>query len=298
MTSISAKPEATGLGEFPAQSAGSDMLTPQVYQHLAQLVYRHSRISLGPDKQQLVRSRLSKRRRDLDLPSFEAYCDLLRGGANSAEMAVVIELISTNHTYFFREPAHFELLRSQFLPELLARQTELRQGLRCWSAAASSGEEAFTLALTLAEFAREQGPLAWQIHGSDISARVLDVARRGIYAQSKLHLPDPAWFKRYFKTGTGPFEGQCQVRSSLRERVQFVQANLFDASYPIPAEQHLIFCRNVLIYFDQPSKQVLVDKLRRHLAINGLLIIGHSESLVTINHGLQHLGNGVYRRAR
>ena len=149
--------------EISAGASGADSLSPQAYRHLAQLIYRHSRIFLGPDKQQLVRSRLAKRRRELGLPSFEAYCDVLKSGANSAEMAVLIELISTNHTYFFREPAHFELLRSELLPDWLARQPELRQGLRCWSAAASSGEEAFTLALTLAEFAREQGPLVWQI---------------------------------------------------------------------------------------------------------------------------------------
>ena len=287
----------SNLGKQPYREADTE-LSVGAYKRLCQLIYQHSRIFLGSNKQQLILSRLGKRRRELGLRSYDEYCDVLRGGDNTDEMDVMIDLISTNHTHFFRESVHFDLLKSQILPELLKKYPELRYVFRCWSAASSSGEEPYTLAMTLSEFARTEGPLQWQIHASDISQRILQTAKLSIYEEGKLNLPSPDMFGRYFKVGSGPFTGKCKVREELRQRVNFLRINLFDKNYPVPANQNLIFCRNVLIYFDKPSQQQLVAKLHEQLAVDGCLIIGHSESLLNIMHTFKPLGNGIYRRTR
>ena len=277
---------------------GETELSVGAYKRLCQLIYQHSRIFLGASKQQLILSRLGKRRRELGLRNYDEYCDLLRGGDNTSEMEVMIDLISTNHTHFFRECVHFNLLQSSMLPDLLKQHPDVRYDLRCWSAASSSGEEPYTLAITLAEFARMQGPLQWEIHASDISQRILQTAKLSIYEESKLNLPEPEMFGRYFKVGSGPFAGKCKVRDEVRQRVHFLRINLFEKKYAVPPNQHIIFCRNVLIYFDKPSQQQLITRLHDQLAVDGCLIIGHSESLLNIMHTFKPLGNGIYRRTR
>ncbi len=278
----------------PAQAS----LSAQAYKRLTQLIYRASRIHLGPAKQPLLTGRLGRRVRELGLTDFDAYCDLLQEGRNSEEMGLVLDLISTNHTHFFRERTHFELLVNHVLPALFEREPQARKGLRCWSAACSSGEEVFTLAIALAEYARSQQPLEWHIHGSDLSQRMLAAAREAIYDRSKLNLPAPEFLSRYFQLGSGPFLGKARVREELRRRTSFEHVNLFDGRYPVPAQQHVIFCRNALIYFDKPSQEALVARLHEHLATGGVLIIGHSESLLNIQHPLLPLGNGLYQRTR
>ncbi len=273
-------------------------ISVSAYKRLTSIIYQHSRIFLGPNKQQLVVSRLAKRLRDLDIPSYDDYCNYLRGGQNEDEMGLMIDLISTNHTHFFRENVHFELLQTQLLPEFLKKYPESRYNLKCWSAASSSGEEPFTLAIALAEFARLQGGLQWEIHASDISNRMLEAAKTSIYEESKLNLPHPDLFARYFRVGSGPFAGKCKIKDELRQRVFFQRINLFDPHFPVPDGQHIIFCRNVLIYFDKSSQQQLIERLYNQLAVDGCLIIGHSESLLNLVHTFKPLGNGIYRRTR
>jgi len=285
------------FGAPPSHVADSE-LSLSAYRQLCQLIYEHSRIFLGPHKQQLILSRLGKRRRELGLQNFDEYCKLLKGGGNKSEMDLMIDSICTNHTHFFRESVHFDLLKSQIIPDILKKYPERRQNLLCWSAASSSGEEPYTLAITLAELAKTDGPINWHIYASDISQRILEIAKNSIYDEAKLNLPSSEMLGRYFKVGSGPFLGRCKVRQELREHVQFSRVNLFDTNYPIPPKQSIIFCRNVLIYFDKPSQQQLISKLYDHLDIDGCLIIGHSESLLNIIHTFKPLGNGVYRRTR
>ncbi len=279
-------------------AAAAAPLSPQAFKRLSQLIYRSSRIHLGPGKQQLLASRLGRRLRELGLADFDAYCDLLQDGRNTSELGLVLDLISTNHTHFFRESTHFDLLVSRVLPELIAGDALTRQEFRCWSAASSSGEEAYTLAIILAEFARTQGPLEWRIQGSDISQRMLEAARLAIYDRQRLNLPRPEWLARYFQVGSGPYLGKCRVRDELRRRVRFEHLNLFDAGAALPQRQHVIFCRNALIYFDKASQEGLVARLHEQLVPGGVLIIGHSESLLNIAHPLHPLGNGLYQRTR
>jgi chemotaxis protein methyltransferase CheR len=259
-------------------------------------VYQHSRIRLGPDKQPMLANRLRKRLRALGLDSYDEYCTLLRSAHGPDEIEHLVDLISTNHTKFFREPEHFRDLTARILPELVPRLAAGGAALRVWCAAASSGEEPYTLAIVLAEFFRGSAASDWRVEASDISHRMLEVAKRGIYPLDAWHALTPELLRRYFQRGVGAHAGACRVKAELRERVRFQRINLFQAEYPVPREQHVIFCRNVMIYFDLASRATLVQKLTRQLAPGGYLVIGHSESLLGIRHGLESVHQSVYRR--
>jgi len=207
-----------------------------------------------------------------------------------------VDLISTNHTGFFREPDHFTFLTNRILPALAPSLAAAGTPLRVWSAASSSGEEPYTLAIVLAEFFRTSPAVPWQVEASDISRRMLEHAQQGIYRLDARHNLPPELLRRYFQRGVGVRSGTCRVKAELRKRVRFQRVNLFQAEYPVPREQHVIFCRNVMIYFDPPSRAILVQKLTRHLAPGGFLLIGHSESLLGIRHGLESARQSIYRK--
>jgi chemotaxis protein methyltransferase CheR len=271
-------------------------LSAEAYRVIVDLVYEHSRIKLGNDKQALLSSRLGKRLRDLGLSSFDEYCVVLRSPRSSDEIGQLIDLISTNHTRFYREPDHFHFLTEKILPRLLPQLTARGAGLRIWSAASSSGEEPYTLAIVLAEYLRAYPAIESQICASDISTRMLEAARDGTYRMDTLESVPPELLKRYFQKGVGPQEGKCRVKSELRDKIRYERINLFQDEYPIPHNQQVIFCRNVMIYFDVPSREQAVKRLTRYLAPGGFLIVGHSESLMGISHGLQSVRQGVYQK--
>ncbi|MFM8284614.1 MAG: CheR family methyltransferase [Planctomycetaceae bacterium] len=270
-------------------------LSPEAFEWLSRLVYEHSRICLAEDKRILLASRLGQRLRDLGLASFDDYCHRLATPDGVDEVAELIDLVSTNHTRFFREPVHFEILRG-ILPELSRRAVRDGRPLALWSAAAASGEEAYSMAIVLAEAAGERTGVPWQLEASDISRRMLERCRLGIYDLAKLHLPTDAWRARYFLRGFGVREGMVRVKPALRRRLSVRQVNLFQDFYPVAAGQDVIFCRNVMIYFDQPSREALVKRLSLQLAPGGYLFVGHTESLVGMTHGLEVCGPSVYRR--
>jgi len=271
-------------------------LSTEAYRTLVDLVYQHSRICLGPDKQPMLANRLRKRLRALGLVSYDDYCAVLRSGKGPDEIQQLVDLISTNHTRFFREPEHFTFLTGRILPELLPRITAKGSSLRVWSAAGSSGEEPYSLAIMLAEFFRQTVLVDWRVEASDISLRMLAEAERGIYPLDPRHALPPELLKRYFQRGVDARNGTCRVKADLRKRVRFQRINLFQAEYPVPREQHVIFCRNVMIYFDPASRATLVQKLTRQLAPGGFLVIGHSESLMGIRHDLKTVRQSVFRK--
>lgn len=286
---------------MPAAAAQARMhrdspMSPEIFQQLCALIHKHSRIFLGPNKITLLGSRLSKRRRELGFENWDDYLAwLLAQGAD--EIEILIDLVSTNHTHFFREAVHFEILQSELLDKLLASSPSARRGLRCWSAGCSSGEEAFTLAITLAEYAEQKQPdLRWQIEATDISHRALKKAQQAIYDIERLGLPEPGLLKKYFQKGTGPYDGYCKVKPELQRKVQFQRMNLFADTFNVAMPQHLVFCRNVLIYFELASQTQLVQRLHDTLEPGGYLIAGHSDSLLRIKHPLRSLGNGIYQR--
>lgn len=273
-------------------------LSAQAYDFLANLVYERSRIRLGSDKQSLVAGRLAQRLRSLGLSDYEQYCSLLISPDGENEVGELIDLISTNHTHFFREPAHFEALSQHILPALADRAIASQRPLRVWCAAASSGEEAYSIAIVLGEYCRPHPSLAWHVDASDISMRMLQRCRVGTYEAAKVNLPTPDMLGRYFQRGFGEREGYYRVKSELRRHVTVQYMNLFDSKYSLPPGQDVIFCRNVMIYFDVPSRQLLVQRLTEQLAPGGYLFVGHSESLIGIQHSLKTVCPSVYVRPK
>jgi chemotaxis protein methyltransferase CheR len=268
----------------------------KAYRILIDLVYEHSRIRLGAEKQALLANRLQKRLRVLGLESYDDYCAVLRSPEGSEEIEELVDLISTNHTKFFREPDHFSFLANQLLPALIPGLVASRSPLRLWSAAASSGEEPYTMAIVVAEQLRAHPSLDWQITASDISRRMLTQAQQGIYQMDSIQPVPPELLKRYFQKGIGTRAGTCRVKPELQKRVRFERINLFQAEYPVFPKQHVIFCRNVMIYFDLPSRATAVQRILRHLSPGGYLVVGHSESLLGIHHNLQPIKQGIYQR--
>ncbi len=273
-------------------------ISAQAYNFLSGLIHQHSHIQLGPNKQTLLTSRLSRHRRDLRLATWEDYVAWLSQNQTDG-IDTVIDLIATNHTQFFREKIHFDLLRDGLIQQLLSNCESTQAGLRCWSAACSTGEEPYTLAIVLSQFAEQKHPgMRWKIDATDISYRALNKAMAGVYDIGRLSLPDPDFLRQYFQKGSGPYEGFCKVKDFLREKIHFSQLNLFGERLSLLDRQHIIFCRNVLIYFDLTSQSQLIQRLHDVLEPGGLLIVGHSDSLLRINHRLKGLGNGVYKRVQ
>lgn len=274
-----------------------DTISPQAYQFLATKVYAHSRIRLGADKQALVTGRLGKRLRQLGLPSFEAYCKFIDSPEGANEMGPLVDLISTNHTHFFRESSHLDFLRDSIVPSFSDELRSRKEPFRFWSAACSSGEEPYSVAIVLAEISRLNPEFKWAIEASDISSRVLQHAQDGIYPEERMKMPTPEYLPRYFQRGTGSNAGLYRVKSFLRQHLKFHRMNLLQAQYPVAPRQHTIFCRNVMIYFDIPTQQELVAKLTAQLIPGGFLVVGHSESLLGIKHTLKGLRPGVYQKS-
>lgn len=260
------------------------------------LVYERSRISLDRSKRELVTARVAKRLRAHRMESIADYCRMLRDPSQEDERARLIDVISTNHTFFFREADHFAFVERTVIPEMLARsRREPWPRLRAWSAACSSGEEPYSLGMTL-----EQGLAGthwnWVVEATDISHRMLEKAERAIYSAEALRSALPAWARAFFQRGIGPQEGFFRVRASVRARVRFQHANLLDAAAPFTERFHLIFCRNVLIYFDRPTQAELIRRLTSLLIPGGYLMVGHSETLNGIEHELESLRCSIYRR--
>lgn len=271
-------------------------ISRESYRFIADKVYEHSRIRLGDDKQALVSGRLAKRLRALNLDSYEAYCDLLNSAKGTDEIGPLVDAISTNHTHFFREIEHLNFVRDEALKFWFPQVTRNRETFKFWSAACSSGEEPYTVAILLAEYARTHGVFNWQIEASDISSKILAKAQAAIYEESRIAMPQPEWLQRYFQKGTGDYAGHFRVKDLLTKQVKFHRLNLLQAQYPVQPNQHVIFCRNVMIYFDTPTQQELVLKLINQLAPGGFFVVGHSESLLGIKHPLKSVKPGVYRK--
>lgn len=272
-------------------------MRPTDYDFIRDIVYKHSRINLGPDKQELVSARLGKRLRATNSATVTDYCALLRGPAGAEELGNLIDVISTNHTYFFREEGHFAALRDIILPDLVKRREQERwPALRVWSAACSSGEEPYSIAMALDEYFSAH-PCAWsrRIEATDISTRILARAKEAIYPAETVSRLGPAKTKAYFQAGYAEQEGKYRVRQALRDVVSFHRLNLLEGEPPFREPFQIVFCRNVMIYFDRPTQEELVRRLKARLVPGGYLLVGHSESLTGIAHGMTMIRPATYQ---
>lgn len=265
----------------------------KAFDYIISLIYERTRIRLHDGKQHLIRSRLGKRMRLHGIESFEDYCDFLQHRAAEDEFTHVVDALTTNFTNFLREQDHFEFMVSKALPAVLP---EGKRSVSVWSAASATGEEPYSIAFYLAEkFSVAQG-WDWRILATDISTKALAKARAGVYPLERAQTVPREWLKRYCQRGTGEFEGQFRIKPEIGSRVEFRQLNLLGAlSFPAPFD--LIFCRNVMIYFDRPTQEQLVTELARHLAPGGYLLIGHSESLNGLNVPFKCERPSIYRKS-
>lgn len=269
-------------------------LTDKDFAAFSNLIYEKCGINLHRGKKELLKARLAKILRQYHFDSIPDYYKFLVNDATGNELVPLLDHISTNLTYFFREPNHFDFLGKVALPCLERNmRSRSRKRLQVWCAGCSSGEEAYSLAITLMEHLG--APELWEIHvvGSDISTRMLDTARKGIYSEDKVNKVPYELRKRYFQRGIHKWEGFYRVKPSLQKLVEFTRVNLIEP-FPFDHPFDIIFCRNVMIYFDKPTQEILVNKFFQRLSAQGYFVIGHSESLTGITHGFRYVQPSVY----
>jgi len=269
--------------------------TRRDFEYLRRVSNEHTGIVVTDDKFDMFYSRLARRVRALGLKNFADYCDYLEAPDNANEITELVNAVTTNLTSFFRENHHFEFLAQTALPEAVARNRSTRT-LKIWSAGCSTGEEPYSIAMVLAE---QQAMLrGWdvQLTATDIDSAVLAQAASGIYPVSRVEGLAASRLKRFFQKGRGRQQGKARVREELRNTICFDQLNLMQ---PLALErQDIIFCRNVIIYFDKPTKTMLMDRFADVLADDGYLVIGHSESLYQVTDRFELIGHTVYRKKR
>jgi len=274
----------------------NECISSRDYSRLRKLVYDEAGINLGSEKKTMLEGRIRRRLKELAIHSYGEYCDYLfsdRGLEN--ELVHLIDVVTTNKTDFFREPRHFEFLTNTALPEFLASGA-CSGPLLVWSAACSTGEEPYTLAIVLSEYALAHPDFSFRILATDVSTTVLKKARMAIYSRDVVR-PVPSALKvRYFMRGREPADERVRVVPELRRLVEFRRLNFLDPDYGVMENAGLIFCRNVLIYFDRATQQRILEKLTRYLAPGGYLFVGHSETLHELDLPLAPVAPALYRR--
>ncbi len=282
----------------PAQGDRDAGLSQRDFGRLSAFVHEHCGIKLPPSKKTMLEARLRRRLRALEMTSYDDYCDYLFGpDGQEKEVVRMIDLVTTNKTDFFREPAHFDFLARTCLPELCdAGRGGAWRKLTVWSAGCSTGEEPYTLAMVLSDFAESRPGLRFSIVATDISTRVLEKAALGIYDEDRV-APVPAPMKRkYLLKSRDRSRGLVRVAPSVRSLVDFRRLNLMDGDFGLREPADVIFCRNVIIYFDKATQEGLVNRFTRQLAPGGYLFLGHSETLCGMNVPLVQTAPTVYRK--
>ncbi len=260
---------------------------PSEFERIRRLAHDESGLDLKRGKEGLVSARLAKAMRRGGFATFESYCDHVLGDSGGEALEEMIDALTTHHTSFFREPSHFDFLAA-------AAQAEFHDAatLRIWSAACSTGEEAYSIAFHLLRAGL--APAGFRILASDISTRALATARQGVYAAEDLEQMPESWRRRFLLRGVGAWQGYYKIKREVADAIAFRRLNLIDP-FPAARPYHFIFCRNVTMYFDRAMQADVVNRLASRLAPGGYLFTGHSESLSGIEHPLAYCGPAMYR---
>ncbi len=268
-------------------------LSDDEFNKLRSLVFKVSGISLADTKKELVISRFSRRVKGLKLNSFSEYYNLLVSPSGFTEVQNFINSITTNKTDFFRESHHFDFIISNFIPEILAKG---KKPVRIWSAACSTGEEPYTIAMVMHRHLVEPYSIPVKIFASDIDTNALKTASAGVYDSQTISPIPEHYLKRYFLRGKDNNKGLFKIKNEIREMVTFKKLNFIAEEYPITNTFDIIFCRNVIIYFNAETKKLVISKILRFLNEGGYLMMGHSETLFNIIDGLVYLKNTIYQK--
>lgn len=273
--------------ELPMNAPTPNLLiSDRALRHIQDVFACESGIRIPSTRQDLIVSRLHKRVVQLGLPDFDSYCELIARDQAPQERARMVDLLTTHETYFFREPKHFEHLGSKALSGLRGNP------VRVWCAAASTGEEAYSAAMTLDTAIGHDG---WSVHATDISENTIAIGQQGLYRMERLQFMPTQSLKKYCLRGKDDFAGSMLMTRHLRDRVSFVQHNLLEPATAL-GKFNVIFLRNVLIYFDQPTRQKIVSNVVESLNPGGWLYIGHADSLQGLSAPLECVQPSIYRK--
>lgn len=273
-----------------------ESISSRDYTRLCDLIYREAGIHLGSGKKTMLEARIKRRLKVLDLNSYSQYCAyIFEQKGLKEEIVDLIDVVTTNKTDFFREPAHFNYLVDKALPDLLERDGTGRQFV-FWSAGCSTGEEPYTLAIVLSEFALTHPGFRFRILATDICTNVLSKAEMGVYS-TQVVAPVPAALQRkYFMRSREPGSERTRVVPELRRLVEFRRLNFMDSDYGIQDRADAVFCRNVIIYFDRQTQARVLRRISHHLVLGGYLFVGHSEALHDMDLPLEPVAPALYRR--
>ncbi len=266
-------------------------LNDKEFKYISSKVYNFAKINLTEKKRSLIVSRLSKRIRALDLNGFPDYIKYLEEeDFNNKEFNIMVDSLSTNFSSFFRELHHFEFLSTNVLPSFINKE------LKIWSAASSTGQEIYSILMTIKEFQEKTGSrINYKLYASDISSKVLIQASNGLFESRDIDKVDKRILKKYFLKGLGTNEDSVKIKKEFIRDIKFFKLNLMDKSYKLPL-MDMIFLRNAIIYFDKQTKKELIDRLYNYLNHGGYLILGHSESLSGISDKFGLIGKTIYRK--
>ncbi len=276
-------------------------LNDNIYRLFADFIYQKSGIDLGANKKGLLKTRLQKRISALGLSSFEEYYELVVEQKDSEELVGMLDVVSTNYTFFFRERDHFDFLLNEGIGCIAERKNEtgIKQ-LRAWCAASSTGEEAYSIMICLLE--KINPSLGWDIKmlATDISTQVLEKAKRGVYGENQVQKMPKAFVHKYLDTVTNKDNNQAyRVKPILNNYITYRRLNLMNQRFPFKGKFDFIFCRNVMIYFDRPTQEMLIKKMASYLEDDGYLFIGHSEALpVSCKKYLKTLGSALFQKIK
>jgi len=261
-------------------------------------IYRELGIKMPQTKMIMLTTRLAKRVRALGLSSFEEYYNYLQTSADSHdEYNLMVDAVTTNKTEFFREDKHFAIMTKEVLPKMMSEsEAQKRKSLHVWCAGCSTGEEAYTIAFVLEDFFSGNGRWNYHILATDISRRVLHIAKNAIYNDDVCESIPPAMRRKYLMRGKGDMKGFHKIVPEIRKKITFHQLNFMDDDFKIGHKMDIIFCRNVVIYFDKQTQVAFFSKLHDILSPGGYLFIGSSETLFGINDRFKSVGATVYRR--
>lgn len=282
------------------ESTGDDHLSTRDFKRIADLIGEEVGIKLPPSKQLMVEGRLRKRVRSLGLANLDDYgAYLFQRNGIEAERPYLINAVTTNKTDFFREPEHFDLLEDRLVPDLIRLRGGERQPLlKIWSAASSTGAEAYTLAMVLADLAAQRRNFRFAILGTDISTAVLEQGLQAVYPAELIAPVPPGKQQRYVMHGRkSGARAEVRIVPELRRLVHFARLNLMDDSYPFDRDVDVIFLRNVLIYFDKADQEKVILRLVGHLRPGGYLILGHSESMIGTAVTMRQVAPAVFQKA-
>ncbi len=270
-------------------------LTVEQFNTISSMVKSLCGINLHDGKKELVKARLNKRLRHLKLRGFDQYLDYLQGDSGQAELIAMVDALSTNLTSFFREPSHFEYLSEKIIPSLIARK-DTDKTIRIWSAGCSSGEEPYSIAIALCE--AMSGLASWDVRilATDISTAVLAKAQAGVYDETRFDTVPRPLRNRYFVHQGGRDSRHYRVSPVARDLITFGRLNLME-SWPMKGPFDVIFCRNVMIYFDKQTQGMVIHRFEQLLRTGGILLLGHSESLTGIRHKFKYVQPTVYQKS-